>query len=88
MQFKNFRTNIKRFRLHEDGHNIRYRNRVNHAPHCDLAFSVIYPHKDNSTYTCDENRNNRRINRMSEKYDVIKTVNGEFPIKTVTESAD
>ena len=88
MQFPNFRTDIKRFRLHEDGFNIRYRNRINHAPHCDLAYTVIYPNKDNSTYTHDDNRNNRRMNLMSDKYDILKTVNGEFPVQAVTESMD
>ncbi|XP_063445236.1 uncharacterized protein LOC134725388 isoform X1 [Mytilus trossulus] len=86
--FDQSRTNIKKFRLHEDGFNIRYRNRVNHAPHCDLAYKVIYPHKENTTYTSDENRNNRRMNLMSDKYDIVKTVNGEFPHNHVTESVD
>lgn len=37
----------------------------------------MYPLKENSDYTVDENRNSRRINLMSDKYDIMKTVNGD-----------
>ena len=56
---------------------MRYRNRAHYEPQCDKLYSVMYPLKENSDYTVDENRNSRRINLMSDKYDIMKTVNGD-----------
>uniref|UniRef100_A0A194AM39 Uncharacterized protein n=1 Tax=Pinctada fucata TaxID=50426 RepID=A0A194AM39_PINFU len=47
-----------KFRVSNEGYQNRYRDRHNLAPHCDLAYAVIYPGKDNSDYTSDQNRNN------------------------------
>ena len=66
------------FRVNQDGHTNRYRNRQHLNPHCDRAYTVIYPKKDNPQYTDDPTRTFRRENSFMDSYDVRKKVNGEF----------
>jgi len=62
--------------VNSEGFNNRYRSRDRFAPHCDLAFARIYPGKDNSDYTADENRNNRRYNRNLDRYEMARKGDG------------
>lgn len=73
--------------MNSAGFDNRYRHRQNFAPHCDLAYSVVYPGKDNSDYTADDNKTFRRINRNTDKYEVARKVNGGFQ-GHVTETLD
>ena len=77
-QFPIFRQTLDKFRVDSAGFNNRYRGRQLHNPHCDLAYAVVYPGKDNSDYNCDENRANRRLNKNADKYDIRRKVNGGF----------
>lgn len=62
--------------MNSAGFGNRYRHRDNFNPHCDLAYAVVYPGKDNSDYTNDGNRNDRIMNRHIDKYEIGKKING------------
>lgn len=74
------------FRVNKEGFNNRYRNRESMAPHVDRAYTVIYPGTDNSDYTHDTNRTNRKMNAMQERYDIGRRVNGDFHVQVPLES--
>jgi hypothetical protein len=74
--FPIFRNKLEKFRVNSAGFDNRYRHRDNLNPHCDLAYAVVYPGKDNSDYTNDENRNNRIMNRNIESYEISRKING------------
>lgn len=57
-------------------------------PHTDRIYRVMYPGKDNSTYTDDENRLHRRMNVQVSKYDVLERVNGPFHKKVLEETPE
>lgn len=76
---------LEKFRVNSPGFDNRYRHRQKFSPHCDLAFAVVYPGKDNSDYTCDDNRNFRRINKNIDKYEMGRRNDGKF---SVQETAD
>lgn len=76
------------FRVNKEGFNNRYRNQENMAPHVDRAYPVIYPGKDNSDYTNDNNRKNRKLNAMQERYDIVRRVNGDFHVKVLSETPE
>ncbi|XP_041362392.1 uncharacterized protein LOC121378333 isoform X5 [Gigantopelta aegis] len=82
-EFVNLRNPLPMFRVKKEGHDNRYRNRQSLAPHCDKVFPVIYPGTDNADYICDQNRTNRRMNVMMDRYDVARRVNGDFHIKVL-----
>lgn len=71
------------FRVNGEGFQNRYRNRDNLYPHVDQAYACIYPGKDNSEYTNDENRNNRRMNNSIDKYSIGQQVNGKFHMQVI-----
>ncbi|XP_062575837.1 uncharacterized protein LOC134237712 isoform X1 [Saccostrea cucullata] len=77
------RSELCRFRVNGEGFQNRYRNRDNFYPHVDKAFACIYPGKDNSDYTNDENRNNRRMNLKLDKYNIDQQVNGKFHMQVI-----
>lgn len=62
--------------MNSAGFGNRYRHRDNFNPHCDLAYAVVYPGKDNSDYTNDQNRNDRIMNRNIDKYEIGRKING------------
>lgn len=72
-----------KFRVNGEGFQNRYRNRDNLFPHVDQAYACIYSGKDNSDYTNDENRNNRRMNLKIDKYNVGQQVNGIFHMQVI-----
>lgn len=74
--FPIFRHKLEKFRVNSAGFDNRYRHRDNLYPHCDLTYAVIYPGKDNSDYTNDENRNNRIMNKNVECYEISRKING------------
>ena len=86
--FPNFRQSLKKYRVDSAGFNNRYRGRQSKTPHCDLAYAVVYPGKDNSDYSADENRTNRRINKNADKYEISRKVNGEFHVSVLQETAE
>lgn len=73
---------MEKFRVNSAGFNNRYRKRQDHAPHCDLAYAVVYPGKENLDYICDDNRNERIYNinvgryEMAKKHDGVSIDNG------------
>ncbi|XP_069124319.1 uncharacterized protein [Argopecten irradians] len=79
---------LEMFRVNKEGFNNRYRNQENMAPHVDRAYPVIYPGKDNSDYTNDNNRKNRKLNAMQERYDIVRRVNGDFHVKVLSETPE
>lgn len=74
--------------MNSAGFNNRYRGRQLHTPHCDLAFAVVYPGKDNSEYMADENRTNRRMNKNADKYEILRKVNGDFHVEVLQETPE
>lgn len=80
---------MEKFRVNTEGFNNRYRHRDRFAPHCDLAFAVVYPGKDNSDYTDNENRNNRVYNKNVDRYEMARKQNGySFDVQTQHASAN
>lgn len=79
----NCRSELCKFRVNGEGFQNRYRNRDNLFPHVDQAYACIYSGKDNSDYTNDENRNNRRMNLKIDKYNVGQQVNGIFHMQVI-----
>lgn len=77
------RSELCKFRVNGEGFQNRYRNRDNLFPHVDQAYACIYSGKDNSDYTNDENRNNRRMNLKIDKYNVGQQVNGIFHMQVI-----
>lgn len=77
-----FRTNLTMFRVSKDGHNNRYRNRQHLAPHCDLAYSILYPGKENPDYTDNPIRAMRKENSFVDSYEMAKKVNGTLQRST------
>ena len=67
---------MEKFRVNSAGFDNRYRHRDDLYPHCDLAYAVVYPGKDNSDYTNDENRNSRIMNKNVENYEISRKING------------
>lgn len=45
----------------------------------------MYPGSDNSDYTLDMNKTNRKENINVDKYEIRKRVNGTFDVKVLTE---
>nr|XP_022314045.1 uncharacterized protein LOC111118737 isoform X1 [Crassostrea virginica] len=74
---------LSKFRVSGEGFQNRYRNRDNLYPHVDQAYACIYPGKDNSDYTNDDNRNNRRMNKKLDTYNVGQQVNGIFHMQVI-----
>ncbi|XP_046337271.2 uncharacterized protein LOC124118971 isoform X1 [Haliotis rufescens] len=87
-QFNQQRCHLPMFRVNEEGLKNRYRNRQELAPHCDKAFALLYPGNDNSDYTCDVNQNNRRMNIMSDKYNILNKVNGPFHVQVLRQTPE
>jgi hypothetical protein len=85
--FTHFST-LHKFRVSDEGFNNRFRNRQHLAPHTDHAYAVVYPGKDNSDYTSDANQRSRRLNKMSERYDIMCKVNGDFHVKVLNETPE
>ncbi|XP_022314047.1 uncharacterized protein LOC111118737 isoform X1 [Crassostrea virginica] len=77
------RSELSKFRVSGEGFQNRYRNRDNLYPHVDQAYACIYPGKDNSDYTNDDNRNNRRMNKKLDTYNVGQQVNGIFHMQVI-----
>ncbi|RUS76060.1 hypothetical protein EGW08_016190 [Elysia chlorotica] len=71
-------TQLTPFRVNQDGHRNRYRNRQHLAPHCDSSYTLIYPGSDNDEYCRPQTRKNRRENSFIDSYEITKKVNGEF----------
>ena len=76
------------FRVNHDGHNNRYRNLQHLNPHCDKVYRVIYPKKENTDYTEQDTRRNRREISFIDSYEISKKVNGEFHMQVTTESKE
>ena len=70
--------------MSDEGFYNRYRWGEAKHPHMERAYDVIYSGNDNSDYTCDENRNNRRLNKA---VSARKAVNGHFDMKVHLEMA-
>ncbi|XP_012944408.1 uncharacterized protein LOC101850851 isoform X1 [Aplysia californica] len=86
-QFYQTRVTLRPFRVNRDGHNNRYRNRQHLSPHCDRAYTLIYPKKENPEYTEVDARKNRRENSFVDLYEVRKKVNGEFHMQVAAASS-
>ena len=74
--------------MNSKGFDNRFRERQNHYPHCDLAYAVVYPGKDNSDYTADDNKTFRRINKNADKYELARKVNGSLHAQVLQETPD
>lgn len=83
VDFVNFCSQLDRFRVKEDGFKNRYPAGENAHPHCDLSYRVIYPELDNTDYTRDQNRANRRENVALSNYQARVKVNGSFDAKVL-----
>ena len=64
--------------MNNEGYANRYRGREDHAPHVDRMYDIMYPGTDNTDYTSDEHRNNRRQNTNESKFEARKAVNGQM----------
>ena len=73
-----FRPKLEKFRVHEDGFAIRYRNRQNFNPHVDKAYTVLYRGKDNKQATTDSGKFNWTEAKKIESLDIMRRVNGQF----------
>ncbi|XP_074648480.1 uncharacterized protein LOC141903963 isoform X1 [Tubulanus polymorphus] len=81
------RLKLDRFRLNDDGFWNRYRGRHSRMPHVDAAYTVMYDNnKDNTAYTCDENRNNRRQHLQKDKFDILRKLNGDFHVQVMMQT--
>ena len=69
---------MDKFRVDSAGFDNRYRCRQQYYPHCELAYSIVYPRKDNSDYTDDELKMFRRMNKHADKYDQAMKYNKSF----------
>ncbi|GFO18538.1 hypothetical protein PoB_004504300 [Plakobranchus ocellatus] len=81
------RARLTPFRVNQDGHRNRYRDRQHLAPHCDRSYALIYPGSDNSDYSRPQTRKNRRENSFLDSYEITKKVNGEFHMQVLAASA-
>jgi len=77
---------LSKFRVNDEGFVNRYRNREQYAPHTDRIYMVMYPGKDNPTYTANPNQVNRRENVQASRYDARQKVNGKFDMKVYLET--
>ncbi|XP_013074053.1 uncharacterized protein LOC106060641 isoform X1 [Biomphalaria glabrata] len=78
---KTARSTLLPFRVNEEGHKNRYRDRHHLAPHCDKAFAVMYPGSDNIDYVSPESRKNSREYVYVERYEMSCKVNGKFQLE-------
>lgn len=76
----------KNFRLSHAGLNNRFRGKD--PVHVDRIYSLMYPEKDNSSYTEDYNRVNRRINVATSRYDIESRVNGLRHVQLVQQKKE
>ena len=77
---------LDRFRVTEEGFSNRYRHREDKAPHCDTIYPVMYPNTENKDYVLDQNKNNYKQMKQSDKYSARTRVNGDFDMKVLVES--
>jgi len=79
---------MENFRVNSEGFDNRFRRRQNFAPHCDLAYAVIYPGNENSDYTSDVNKNSMRLNKYADKYEMACKQNGVFHTEVPQETLE
>lgn len=74
--------------MNSAGFNNRYGQKDELFPHCDLAYAVVYPGKDNPDYIIDDNKNNQRLNKYVDKYEMAGKVNGHFHVNVFNELSE
>ena len=52
----------------------------------DTMYEIMYPARENPDYTHDENRNRRRENVATSRYEMMTKVNGPFHTKVLEET--
>ncbi|XP_013419411.1 uncharacterized protein LOC106180080 isoform X1 [Lingula anatina] len=75
-RYNDYSQDLDRFRLTQDGFKNRYRAKDVEYPHVDVIYKVMYPETDNSSYTCEETRTDRRMNVQMSKYHAHVQVDG------------